>query len=141
MHAFTFLAVLAALPAADKAPSQAKEAKAKLEALKKRLPAVVNAWAKEYELMFLVRVEEGYIFSVPVLKRTRATSETEAKVTIHFLRRVDEKLVGDPKGILTIFLKYYDGLWTALRFEWTFDAGYNSAAHFLLDAIDEAAEK
>jgi hypothetical protein len=148
MLAFTFLAVLAAVPAADN-PSQAEEAKAKLEALKKRLPAVVNAWAKQNEFEFWTHGEEGAGCSSPVLKRTRATSATEAKITIHFLPRVggklfsgvDGKLVDDPKHVMVVFLKFYDGLWTTVRFEWTVDASHNACAHYLLDAIDEAAEK
>jgi hypothetical protein len=52
-------------------------------------------------------------------------------------------LQDSPEHSLTVYLTYYDGLWTASRFQWSTRvlSVWNHAAHFLLDAIDEAAEQ
>jgi len=137
------LVALLVVPYVDAAPAPAPglKAKEKLRALKKRLPAVLERWVKERKV--------GHPFTyTPVLRRVRAIGVAEAKVVVHLHLRDDHGKVSDSaEYMLTVYLTYYDGLWTAVRFQWSYpdihkiNDNWTDAAHFLMDAIDEAAEK
>jgi hypothetical protein len=130
------LALLFATSCADAAPAP-ETAQRTLQALKKRLPGVLKKWAKS-------RIYSGGPFSVrTVLRRLRATGPAEAKVTVGIYLDTEKEKAAEPDYLLTVFLKYHAGLWTAVRFEWssTANKAWLKAAHFLLDAIDEAAAK
>jgi hypothetical protein len=114
------------LPPAAGGPTD--DSRAKLESLRKRLPGVVAAWARE-------RWHKGD----PVqLRLVRRVGPDEVKVTL--------RCGDDPKTdqLLTIYLRYHDGLWTTTRFESTWEgrSSFNDrAARFLMLAIDESASK
>ena len=79
------------------------------------------------------------------LRRARLVAGAEAKLTF-FLRRKYGGAPTAPEHVLTVFLKYHDGLWTATSYECsnpTMARGgiWESWVRFLLDDIDEAAEK
>jgi hypothetical protein len=134
------LVVLLVVPHANAAPAPepGRKANEKLEALKKRLPDVLKTWVKERTV--------GYPFTyAPTLRRVRLIRAAEAKVVVH-LNRVDDdgKVRERPDYMLTAYLSYYNGLWTIVRFESSdpsFSRISSGAVHFLMDAIDEAAEK
>lgn len=137
---FLCLAVMFIVPQVDAAPAPVPglKAKEKLEVLKKRLPAVLEAWAKESQI--------GYPFIyIPVLRRVRAIGNAEAKVVIFLHYRDDQGEVKDKVDyILTVYITYYEGLWTAIRVQGSHPEGNRSWTHatqMLMDAIDEAAEK
>jgi hypothetical protein len=114
-----------------------RQAKEKLEALKKQLPTVLKAWSKSHP------PAKDYL---PALRRVRATGNATAKIVIGLHYEGEGGQFDDPTFLLTVFLKYHDGLWTTVRFEWSRSPGPGSdpctePAHFLLDAIDQAAEK
>ena len=139
ISALTAVALFAATNAAAAAPDPL--AKAKLEALKKRLPAILTTWAQDRYLRMVLGKDYA-----PVLRRVRTTADAEAKVTIHFCDKPQEQRTPTPDYLLTVSHRYHDGLWTAVRFQWSYapERGgppLQEAGHFLLDAIDEAAEQ
>jgi hypothetical protein len=98
-----------------------------LEELKKRLPGVVAAWAKEHWYKDAVKV-----------RLVRQIGPDEAKITLqcHYQPKYYE--------LLTIYLRYYGGHWTTTRFDATWDAKdthANKAVRFLMLAIDESGGK
>jgi hypothetical protein len=134
------LAVIFATAQLDAAPAPApnNKAKEKLEALKKRLPVVLDAWVKERSVTQSVNL-------IPVLRRVRLIGDGQAKVVVHLHSRNEAGQASDSAlFMVTIYLSFYDGLWTTTRFEW---GGYRrekrweESTPFLMDAIDEAAEK
>lgn len=134
---FMFVPCIVASPA----PAPGLKAKEKLGELKKRLPAVLERWVKE-------RKVGRPLTYTPVLRRVRTIGIAEAKVVVHFHLQNDEGKLSDRASyMLTVYLTYYDGLWTAVRFQWSYpdidkiNANWTDAAHFLMDAIDEEAEK
>jgi hypothetical protein len=138
--ALVVLAVLLAssLAPAAPAPDPSREAKEKLEALKKRLPDVLDAWMKAYPLRG--RTGDGAIWTeVLVLRRARLVASAEAKLTFYSYRETGGARATTPSHILTVFLKYHDGLWTTTSYRG--GDPYPRGVDFLLDAIDEAAEK
>jgi hypothetical protein len=118
-------------------------AKEKLEALKKRLPAVLRAWFKDN-----FPFEAGAPFKKKAsvaLRRARLLGDAKAKPTIHFSAEHEGERAKCPYCLVTVLLTYYDGLWTARQYQW---GGGSStpeqsqvAGQFLLEAIDEAAER
>jgi hypothetical protein len=142
----TFLCCVALLvvPYVDAAPAPDRDRlpKQKLEALKKRLPDLVNDWLqmKEYD-HWLPR----NINCKPELRVLRRVGPDRAKMVILFA-------AFDGKGapvhgydmLLTVFLSYQDSCWTTKRYETAMRykeiAGHQTFA-FLMLAIDEAAEK
>ena len=124
------LPLAAALAFVTPAPASDPDTAARkgLEALRKRLPGVVASWAKE-----------RWHKDDPVrLRLVRRVGPAEAKLTL--------RMGDDPKTdqLLTIYLRFHDGLWTTTRFESTWEgrSSFNDrAARFLMLAIDEAAEK
>ena len=132
------LVALVVVPCGDAAPAPNIQ-KQKLEALKKQLPAVLETWIQERHL--------GGSSStfIPVLRRVRLVSESQAKVVVHLHSSDNTGKVSDRAVyMLTVFLSYYDGLWTTVRFQWNDpyrDINWSAETHFLMDAIDETAEK
>jgi hypothetical protein len=140
--ALVVLAVMLAVPLAQAAPvpEPGREAKERLEALKKRMPGVLDAWMKAYP--YEGRDRGVTWTAVFVLRRVRLVSGAEAKLTFH-ARKAGAAVAAAPEHILTVFLKYHDGLWTTVSYQWS-DRGRMQrweGIDFLLDAIDEAAEK
>jgi hypothetical protein len=109
------LLAVSSLPAAP-APEPGREAKQKLEDLKKRLPDAVAAWARE----------RWYDTSRVEVRLARLVGPAEAKVTL-------VSLATDPRGqrqpnqdeVITVFLRYYDGSWSPTRFEASWPATSN----------------
>jgi hypothetical protein len=135
MRTATCLALALLLPPPPATAGEVPPAKQSLEALKGKLPGVVSGWGER-------QLPEGWGAQ---LRRVRMVGEAEAKVTVRVRRRdagrSDEP---PPEYLLVVSLRYYDGLWTAVRAEWSDpDAGasLSHAGYVLLDAIDEAAEK
>lgn len=131
------LAVLFIGPHVDAAPAPAPglKAKEKLEALKKKLPGVVRSWAKE----------RWYTSETVEARVVRMLGPSQAKVVL-MSRCANSKGEPDPQhdNVFTIFLDFYDGTWSATRFDATWPATSelrNTPARFLMLAIDEAAEK
>jgi hypothetical protein len=128
-------AALSAVPPAWAAPAPADGARRKLEDLKKRLPRIVAGWAKERW------------FDAVEVKSVHLLGPAEAKA--HFLCKdvgVKGGRPADPvnDGFFTVYLRYYDGEWTASRFEasWERAAHHkNRALRFLMLAIDAADAK
>jgi hypothetical protein len=140
MHPRQALACLALLvpvlsvPAAP-APEPGREAKQKLEGLKKRLPDAVAAWAHE-RWAGSSRVE---------VRIVRLLGPAEAKLTLVSLA-ANTQGGREPEHdeVITVFLRYYDGAWSATRFEVSWPASdneSNKAVRFLMLAIDEAGSK
>ena len=116
------------------------ESKRKLEALKKRLPVVVETGLKDL-------FPPGYTHVVRV-QRVRALAETEAKVVIHIYFRDDgtKVLLEIPQRWAVLRLHFYDGRWTCDRIEWDSERedlipDAKEAGHSLMEAIDEETEK
>jgi hypothetical protein len=144
-------AALSAVPPAwaAPAPEPGGGARRKLEGLKKRLPAIVAAWAKE----------RWYDSAAVEVKSVHLLGPAEAKV--NFLSRDVGGRAGGParmrgggRGVrlrntdgdevFTIYLRYYDGQWTASRLEASWDptGHWNSkAVRFLMVDIDSANGK
>jgi hypothetical protein len=140
MHA-TFLC-LAALVVAAPAPTPGLKAKERLEALKKRLPDLVDDWLKK-------RPKDSWItreFTCkPELRLVRQVGTDRAKVVILFTM-IDGQGAPFPSQdlLLTIFLSYYDGSWTIERSEVAGRLAGKSVRPtfaFLMMSIDEAAAK
>jgi hypothetical protein len=127
------------------APDLGRKAREKLQALEKRLPDAIDAWAKAY-LGRATVTGDGHTRSCSArLRRVRALADDEAKVVVAVYHEWDGKRDPHPNHLLAVYLKSYDGQWTAQRYSW---GGYpiggflsSEVADFLMDAIDEAAEK
>jgi hypothetical protein len=121
------------------APSEEQTAKAKLEALEKKLPDF---------LVENIDKSERWIFRYKSSVRfLRPTGPASAKLAVR-LERIEEDGVKSSRfeEALVIHLTYHDGLWTTQRFEgtWTDDPEYknnNRGAKFLMVALDELAAK
>lgn len=127
------LLLLTSTALAAPAPDRAGEARRKLEALKKKLPNLLKTWNKSYIGQPQVTV-----------RRLRLIGDGQAKLVIGLDERERAADTSPPNHLLTIYLTYYDGLWTATGFQLSDTILGNQtdkAAHFLMDAIDEAAEK
>lgn len=130
---FLCVAVMFFVPQVDATPAPAPGAKAKekLEALKKRLPDVVRSWAKE----------RWYPSATVEVRVVRMLGLSQAKVVM--MSREKETASANDK-VFTIFLDFYDGYWSAIRFDGSWSAKNvfeNRNMPFLMLAIDEAAEK
>jgi hypothetical protein len=131
----TFLclaSLVVVLPAdAAPAPTPGLKAKEKLETLKKRLPDVVGSWAKE----------RWYPSETVEVRVVRMLGPSQAKGVM--LSRQRGPASANDK-VVTIFLDFYDDVWSATRFEGSWPAKNdfeNRNVRFLMLAIDEAAEK
>jgi len=122
-----FVTLAACAPAgADPAPARARDAKTRLEELKRKLQDIVVEWAD--------REEMGHAW----FSRVRQIGPDEAKITVVL------KEAGSPRNVVTVFLRFYDGLWVTTRYEasWlTIDLTRHRAAEILMVNIDDAAEK
>jgi hypothetical protein len=141
---FLCLAVLFLVPRVDAAPAPApgRAAKEKLEALKKRLPAVVGDWLKEKGNRNWFPADWT---CNPELRVLRRVGSERAKAVVLFKILDQNGRQGRDDVLLTIFLTYQDGCWTTEQFE---DVSRDSRLPklrptfaFLMLAIDEAAEK
>lgn len=127
------VAVMFIVSRVDAAPAPAPGLKAKetLEALKKRLPDVVRAWAKE----------RWYPNEKVEVRVVRMLGPSQAKVVL--MSREKESASANDK-VFTIFLDFYDGYWSTIRFDasWAAKNDFeNRNVRFLMLAIDEAVEK
>jgi hypothetical protein len=125
-------------------PSEEQPAKAKLEALKKKLPDCLKEYIDNCDVENH-RWECIYKTSVPTL---RMTGPAEAKLTVRLeaFRNIGVKgVVKRPNedAVLVIYLTYYDGVWTTRRFDGTWSEGHFNTigTKFLMSAIDELNEK
>jgi hypothetical protein len=134
---FLCLAVLFLVPHVDAAPAPApgRAAKEKLVALKKKLPDIVSSWAKK----------RWYGSDTVEVRVVRMLGPSQAKVVL-FSRGPDGRKEIVPHGdiVFTIYLDFYDGTWSATRFDGGWPAKNDfepGSVRFLMLAIDEAAEK
>jgi hypothetical protein len=118
------LALYLSAGAAAPAPAPAlvgPGAKARLEALKKRLPGIVQAWDKQFAVGFEFRL-------------ARLTGPAEANLTFRSK---------DQGYFVSVWLRYYDGRWTTDRSVVSWSAKFEhftTAVHALMLAIDESEE-
>jgi hypothetical protein len=151
---FLCLAVLFLVPHVDAAPAPepGRAAKAKLAALKKKLPDILDEWKKTR--VCDLQVEDGTTGKVvargsiklgkPELRVLRRVGPERAKVVILFPYYELTERKPRQDVLLTIFLSYQDGCWTTERSEsfGKHNAFFDSTdSAFLMLAIDEAAEK
>ena len=137
-HARTVLVALALLAAGavgQAAPVADEErlAREALDALKKKLPATVAAWAKQ-------RLPDYK----PEVRVVRWAGDRDVKVRILLRYDGGRNRFASEDHVLSVLLHYHAGRWGAEVAEPSWSAkeeGLNKAAHFLLLAIDEAAEK
>jgi hypothetical protein len=130
------LAVLLALSAippsrAVPAPDPDRRPKQTLEALQKRLPAAVGAWAKEH----------WYASCTVDVRLVRRFSADEAKV---YVTSRNTPGVSTGTDVIILYLRYYDGAWSPTRYEarWpASDSFHHNAARLLMLAIDESNSK
>jgi hypothetical protein len=126
------------------APSPDREAREKLEALKKRLPGIVGDWMKQNGgATWLALNNWTCVPEVRVLRRV-ATGRAKAVILFAASDQMGVRSAGFDV-LLTIFLSYQDGCWTTERFEAAFRGEgigpIRTKFSFLMLAIDEAAEK
>jgi hypothetical protein len=117
------------------APDPVRLPKQTLEALRKKLPDIAEAWPKE----------RWYASAAVEVRVVRLLGPSQAKVVV-LSKSADAKGGRQPDHdqVFTIFLDYYDGAWSATRFDPSSPAkaDFDSwAVRFLVLAIDEAAEK
>lgn len=135
------LLLLASTASAAPAPDLGREPKAKLEALKKRLPAILKQWMEDRGSVLSV-ADDTY---APEVRLLRCISPSQAKAGILFAAtwRGTRRPPGDV--LLTVYLTYHDGAWTTGRFElvpgFCREKDIRGPFSFLMLAIDEAAEK
>jgi hypothetical protein len=139
------LVVLFVAPIIDAAPAPApaSKAKEKLEALRKRLPALVSDWLKKEGKQYLISDQWA---CKPELRVLRQIGPDRAKAVILFEVSNDEGERALHRDILlTVFLTYHDACWTTERFETArrgdSAASSNPTFSYLMLAIDEAGEK
>jgi hypothetical protein len=120
-------------------PETERDAREKLEALKKRLPKLIETFRAK------AGTEDSYTPDVPVFRRL---GPTEAKLTIAFRFRYSNTGQADPDydELLTIFLRFYDGAWitTGMQASWPpvgngWAAHPTRVAHYLMQDIDKVA--
>jgi hypothetical protein len=129
------LALLAAAAAGQAAPvaDEDRLAREGLEALKKKLPGTLAAWAKQHLPEYK-----------PEVRVVRWASDRAVKLRILLRYDNDRKRVASEDHVLTVLLQFHAGRWGAEVAEPSWppkEEQLNKAAHFLLLAIDEATEK
>jgi hypothetical protein len=130
--------------AAAPAPDTAAAAKAKLEALRKELPGLLDDWAKKPGNATWLMDKST---CRPELRLLRRVAPDRAKMVVVFA--AFDAAGGRAEGqnlVLTAFLSFQDGCWTSERFEATrYRLEVVRVAHMdltlLLLEVDEAAEK
>jgi hypothetical protein len=78
-----------------------KDAASTFEALKKQLPDIVSAWCESSAIL------------KPKIRIARRTSVEEAKITFEGIAALTE----DSECFFTLYLRYYEGAWTVMRWE------------------------
>jgi len=139
------LALLIVAPSLDAvpAPDPARLPKQRLEALKKKLPDVVGEWLKKEDSGW---PDDRWTHKPKVRVLHRVAAEQAKAVILFEAYDAKGKLHRELDALLTVFLTYYDGIWTTDKFEVVVrngnDAGtLRTGFAFLMAAIDEAAEK
>jgi len=130
-------------PAPAPAPAQ-DESLLKLEKLKKKLPDLLTEWKQSKRL----HTNNDYDFTCePRLVRRLSPTEAKVAIVIQPFRMRDARRDPSNEQILTIYLQFFDGVWTTTKFEAVWNGYFcgeregNSFARFLMLAIDESAEK
>jgi hypothetical protein len=146
MRNATALVLLLACPTAfaTPAPDTAEKAKERLEAMKKRLPEVVEGWYRRQGVM--PWLPPGCTCRTELrLVRRLAPDRAKAVLLLAAYGDAGKRWEGGDV-LLTVFLSFQDGCWTSERFELV---GSGPAPErlarlpvaLLVLAIDEAAEK
>jgi hypothetical protein len=127
------------------------EAAAKLNQLKKRLPGILREWHKNYppvrEEQYGLGEPEQKPYKVTLkLRFVRRTSPTTAKITFLLETRWPELKIVNTEQLISIYLSYYDGVWTTTGMEvagFTREVEYarDQVRRYLMLAIDELDEK
>lgn len=145
----SFLALLLLLSLSVEAPSapapdEIETAKAKLAALKKKLPDVLNECLDNGTLW--PRKFKGKVGTLRMIGRD------EAKLTIRLdaipvdnvpdpPAGVARRVVQNPNEVVFIYLKYFDGMWTTYREGPVSIVVLNKGVSNLMAAIDDLAEQ
>jgi hypothetical protein len=122
------------------------EAKAKLEVLKKRFPTIVATWVRKHSPVFSGLGEGTYQYTAKV-RFIRRTSATTAKITFALEDPRELRDEDNTGGLVSIYLSYYDGLWTTTRMESVLGSRMKpylsdeKVRRYLLLAIDEMGDK
>src|SRR5262249_3646284 len=133
------LAAAAACAAGAPAPDPGRLPRARFEALKKRLPRLVEGWLKERwarEVSARAVGKPGYSSEV---RLARLVGPAEAKVTVLLHLSSGGRRVAWGDQVLTVHLRYYEGRWTSTGFDASWPAANTESSRtvrFLLLAID-----
>jgi hypothetical protein len=126
------------------------DAGTKLEALKKRLPDMLAVWNKEHAPLGVFHYAEPTTNDyVTELRLVRRTSPTTAKITFLLVDKGNRPGAGPDECSVSIYLSYYDGLWTTTGVEgaWGYVSGNEAeklngkVRRHLMLAIDEIGDK
>jgi hypothetical protein len=106
-----------------------------LSKLKGSLPSILAHWDREERWFPGSQVQNLVI---------RRMSPLEARITIafHFVDGGRGSPEREHKEIITIYLRFFDGMWTTTHYEatWGVSEHQNRAFRFLMVAIDQSAE-
>jgi hypothetical protein len=135
--ALTGFVVCAVLAFAAPIPETERDAREKLEALKKRLPKLLDG--------FLEEAQSATVY-MPEVLAVRRLGPSEAKLNFAFRYAALGKRDATLDHYLTVFLRYYDGAWISAGMQTSWPAAAGSgwgaeptrAAHLLLLDIDSA---
>jgi hypothetical protein len=135
--ALALVTALALCPEGRTAPAPAPDldraAKARLEALKKRLPGMLSAWVKRWPV---------HAEAEPRLVRPLGGGEAKVTVLLHAVDGAGRRRPWEEE-VFSLYLRYNGARWTATRFvaPWpTTAAAHNRAVHLLMLALDESEE-
>ena len=117
--------------------------------MKKRLPGILERWKKDHNPLPGVKNWDGTELSYTITIRTgRRTSPTTAKITFLMeYNSVAAPALTEWAGIVSIYLSYFDGVWTSTGMEAAWNNGTGEAyanglvRRYLLPTIDEMEEK
>lgn len=143
---FLFCVALFVVPLLYAAPAP-DLSKQKLDALKKRLPGLLNDWVNQEDNATWVTTpsSEVRVTCKPELRILRRISLNRAKAVVLFAAYADNERFIRQDVVLTAYLIYQDGCWTTDRFEASSrvvdSKNLRPTFAFLIMAIDEAAEK
>jgi hypothetical protein len=138
------LAAAAAGAGGAPAPDPGRLPRARFEALKKRLPRLVEAWVKERWAQEANAPPVGNPRYSSEVRLARLVGPAEAKVTVLLPISSGGRRVAWADQVLTVYLRYHEGRWTTTGFDasWpTANTASNRTVRFLLLAIDESQEK
>lgn len=129
------LIALTILPgAAAPVPDAARQRQETFETLKKKLPEAVSD---------VVKSDSWHICGDAKVRLIRRIAADEAKVTVVSEVTRDGRRWPSSDEYLTIYLRYFDGVWTTTRFDasCSTDSLVTKTAHALMLAIDQIGEK